>query len=317
MVTFISYQKKELLRLCEGLTSRSLGKALRELETSQLMKFSEKNISFNDFPILGVGDFINENLGGRKGTRSIPVPRKLIKFLASTNKPTLFITLIAYLLRGLSIKRGTGEANSKGTVKASWIANAFGISLRSAKSSRRELINLQIISKDETSYQRKLNRTGSYFIINTEWGRAVNNSQFAPPSTKKCTEFAPPIERLKTTKVIKNHKTKKFNSGLKKKKIKPPNIFNFSLDELKMRDSNEKLYWQAVDRGLIKHSEANVLNWLSATVRASKFENTIPIFMGIIKKKLWQNITLEEEDRARLALNKARDINPMIFKKVA
>ncbi len=314
----VCFKRSELLRLTQGLTSRSLGKAIKELKNAELMQFSEKNISFNNFPIEGVGEFISKHLGGRKGSRGIPIPRKLIKLLASTNKPTLFITLIAYFLRGLSVKRATGEVNPKGTVKASWIAKAFGISLRSAKSSRAELIALDIISKDETSYQRKLNRTGSYFIINTKWGRTTRKLEFAPPYTENRTEFAPPIKRLKTTKVIKNHKTKKSeNSGLKKKKIKPPNIYKFTLDELKKRDSNEKLYWEAVRLGYFKHSEANVLNWLSATVRASKFENTIPIFMGIIKKKLWQNITLDEEDRARTALNKAREFNPMIFKKVA
>src|SRR6185295_10835404 len=77
--------------------------------------------------------------------------------------------VIGYLVRGLSIARGTGEINPKGTVKASWIAETFGLSHRAVKYAQATLRSLGWISKDTESRQRKLNRDGAYFAINEQW----------------------------------------------------------------------------------------------------------------------------------------------------
>ena len=60
-------------------------------------------------------------------------------------------------------------------------------------------------------------------------------------------------------------------------------------------------------RELISGSEADVLNWIAASIRARETENPGRVFMGIIKKKLFHHITQAQEDQARRALNRRRE----------
>lgn len=323
----VCFRKEELISLTGGLSLRSIGKSLKELETASLMRFSKEGIIFTETPANRASrELIEETLSGRKGTRAIPIPRRLIKLLGGLTKPALFLTLIGYILRGLSIDRRTGLVNPRGTVKASWIAEAFGLSLRAVRSARTELVSLGIISKDINSYQRKLNRHGAYFELNLEWSKAesrgeseaqtVDNfvtscTEFAPPKAQKCTEFAPPIEILITSKEDKNQKTRGTNpTGICNQTFKgggSPSIKDVQPEDFREFSKNEVLYWQAVALGLINHSEANVLNWVSASIRARETENPARIFMGIIKKKLFHHITQAQEETARKAISRRRE----------
>ena len=323
---WVSYEKKELISLTGGLTLRSIGKSIKELEKASLMSFSKERIIFTETPNRTSRELIEETLSGRKGTRAIPVPRRFIRLLGSLTKPALFLILIGHMLRGLSINPKTGLINPKGTVKASWMAEAFGLSIRAVKSARAELISLDIISKDINSYQRKLNRDGAYFELNLEWSKAesrgeseaktvdnfaTSKTEFAPPSPQNSTEFAPPIERPKTSKENKNQKTWSSKpSGVCNQTFKEknsPNIRDIQPDDFREFARNEILYWQAVNLGLITHSEANALNWVSASIRARETENPAKIFMGIIKKKLFHHVTQAQEEIARNAIKRRRE----------
>lgn len=329
----VCFKREELIGLTGGLTLRSIGKSLNELKAASLMQFSKEKITFTETPLAATKELIEQTLSGRKGTRAIPVPRRLIRFMSGLTRPALFLTLIAYMIRGLSIDRKTGGINPRGTVKASWISEAFGLSLRAVKSARAEMISLGIISRDENSYQRKLNRDGAYFELNVEWSKAegrgekeaqpVDNfstpkTSFAPPRAQNCTEFAPPKERLKTSYESKNQKTRGADpAGVCKqtfKREKSPTIWDIQPEDLKTFSRNESLYWQAKARGLISGSEADILNWISASIRARETENPGRIFMGIIKKKLFHHITQAQEDQARKALNRRRETDPDAFR---
>lgn len=166
----------------------------------------------------------------RGGSRLIPVPRKIL-FLAECPKPALVKTVIAYLLRGLSLDR-SGEMRRAGTVKISWICQLCNVSERAARSARAELIRLGWISKDTASYQRKLNRDGAYFRINIAWGRVVR--EFAPPRPERSRGIAPLPERLETPSDNKNQKlTKCDDSGIRGKGRKEkPELRNIQPEDI-------------------------------------------------------------------------------------
>lgn len=67
-------------------------------------------------------------------------------------------------------------------------------------------------------------------------------------------------------------------------------------------------------RGLISGSEADVINWVAASIRAREIENPGRIFMGIIKQKLWHHVTQAQEDQALEALKKRRDKYPEAYR---
>src|SRR5262249_37692691 len=139
----------------------------------------------------------------RGGERLIPVPRRMLKFLARCSRAALAKTVVAYLLRGLSLER-SGKIRSAGTVKISWICRLCRISERSARAARAELIRHGWITKDTGSFQRKLNRDGAYFVIDVSWRPAPR--RFAPPRPQKRTRSAPPVEKQETPNGSKNQK---------------------------------------------------------------------------------------------------------------
>jgi hypothetical protein len=231
------------------------------------------------------------------------------------------------MLRGLSINPKTGLINPKGTVKASWIAEAFGLSIRAVKSARAELISLGYYLIKTLTHIRE-NLTGMELILSLTWsgqkqrvGEKVRlklwitlprpKLNLHPLSPQNSTEFAPPIERLKTSKENKNQKTWNSKStGVCNQTFKEknsPNIRDIQPEDFREFARNEILYWQAVNLGLIRHSEANALNWVSASIRARETENPARIFMGIIKKKLFHHVTQAQEEIARNAIKRRRE----------
>jgi hypothetical protein len=89
-------------------------------------------------------------------------------------------------------------------------------------------------------------------------------------------------------------------------------------EDLKSFGRVEELYRQAVRLKLIEPTEANAINFIGAAARATRVEGDAPrIFMGIIRGKLWKNITDADEDRALGALRRYRGDNPDRFRSAA
>jgi hypothetical protein len=246
--------------------------------------------------------------------------------------------MVGYLLRGLSLDRRTGAVRSRGTVKLSWIETTLGVSERAARYARAELVRLGWIARDLGSHQRKLNRDGAYFHIDLSWnrqgiqatapetqaknpGRAGDTplrGENAPRRLDIARRFAPPRERPETPYGSKDQRTRRAEpAGVSLKRVLgKPDLRNINRDDLKSFQRTEELYWQAVGKGIIKHSESNALNWLSAADRANYLRDGDPVrvFVTIVRRQLWSHITQEQEERARLALSRAREENPSHFR---
>jgi len=242
----------------------------------------------------------------RSWTRPVPMPRAVLRFLAGSTRPALSKVLLAHCLRGLAIERETGAVKGRGTVKASWIASTFCLSLRAAKAGRASLVALGLISKDEGSVQRKLNRDGAYFELNLAWSRAGS----APREGGTRIGSAPPRERLKTPSELEDQGTSK--PGV----LSGPDFGNVKREDLEKFAPMEALFWQAVDRKFLDGSEMDALNFLGAAVRArfGRVRDPVRVFVGIVRRGLWSHITCEEEERARRALAGHRERFPDAFR---
>ena len=315
----------ELARLT-ALSMKVVRRELRTLERVGLMTFGESEILFESTPRQGSEELRLALAGNRSEKRPVPLPRTLLRFLAKTSKASTIKAALAYTVRGLTLGR-TGEVKGKGSVKATWIADTMGISERSARSARSELLKIGFITDDEGSTQLKLNRTGAYFTINLSF-RA---KEFAPLEAKKTPIFAPPYKDKKTYFVIKHQKAQSAsplrpsgvciaNTGNQKQKqvknnLPAPNIKNVRTEDLKSFSRVEELYTQAVKCRLIEPTEAGAINFIGAAVRAMAVPGDAPrVFMGIIRGKLWKNITQRDEDRALAALRRHRESDPERFR---
>jgi hypothetical protein len=161
----------ELQRLT-GLSVRRLKASLRRLEAAGLLVWSESAIGF---PVSVEGVPLSDRDGFRRfldgipnHRRLVPVPRRILRLLAGGARPALIATILGHLFRCLYVKGG--KCLPVGRVKASWIADTFGIGLRRVKQARQELIALGWLIPLE-SPQWALNRWGALVRINLEWSR--------------------------------------------------------------------------------------------------------------------------------------------------
>lgn len=190
----------------------------------------------------------------------------MLKFLSRCTRPALAKTVVAYLLRGLSLER-SGRIRSAGTVKISWICRLCRISERAARAARAELIRLGWITKDTGSFQRKLNRDGAYFVIDPFWRRAWKPSALLRP--EKCTRSAPPREKQETPYGSKNQKpAERPPSGVsranREELLKKPSLRDIKLTDLQRLSRLRALYGQAIAAKWLTHSEANLRNFIAA-----------------------------------------------------
>ncbi len=313
--TKTNYNINELAELLDA-SKEVVCRGLRRLKKVGLLSFSSKEITLSEVPLPSSSRVLSLLTEKRSATRLIPIPRKLLLYLSRCTKRSVLISALAYCIRGLSLSPRDRTIKNKGSVKASWIAEVFNLSIRAVKGARRELIAMGWISKDSGSFQRKLNRDGAYFEINLSWGREEKRdsspTEFAPPSPKNTPKFAPPKERLKTPYGSKYQET---SSGVFTNE-KDPNLKNIAREDLENITRTEALYRKAVRAGWLVPSEANALNWIGAAIRAKtvKGGDSVGIFVTIVRKKLWHYVTQEQEDRAVRALKRHREKAPNLFR---
>ena len=155
-----------------GLSHKRLKASLRRLEAAGLLAWSESAIAF---PVSIEGVPLADREGFRQflgripnHRRLIPVPRRILRLLAGGCRPAMIATILGHLFRCLYLKGGM--CLPVGRVKASWIAETFGVGLRRVKQARQELIAMGWLIP-LASKQWALNRWGALIRINLDWSR--------------------------------------------------------------------------------------------------------------------------------------------------
>ncbi len=316
--TRVRYSAEELERLT-GLSAVATRRALARLQRAGLVQYSPECIEFATAAADGSEALMETLRCKRSGRRPIPFPRPVLRFLANCGSIAITKTMVAYVVRALSLSRQSAEVRSRGTVKVSWIVRAMGISERAVRYARKQLIELGWIGEDTGSTQWKLNRDGAYFIINLAWGPVTRDKparEFAPPGLEKRTAFAPPIEDLKTSIEAKDQETARSDgAGVSAwSGGRPPSFRDIQAQDLRSFGRLESLYHQAATMGVVQASEARALDFIAAAVRAREAcGDSVRIFAGIVRRGLWSHLTQAQEDRARRALAHYRELDPNRF----
>ena len=143
--------------------------------------------------------------------RRVPVPRRLLRFLARGRTRVLLATVLGHLFRCLYYR--DGQCQPEGLCKASWIAQVFGVSERAVKTARQQLEAIGFLRRTETA-QWVLNRYGQKMTINLHWaGRPLPEAlypesvvELAPLPTAPPHETAPPDSHRQLPTEEKNQK---------------------------------------------------------------------------------------------------------------
>jgi hypothetical protein len=165
---------EELRKLVGGAGGETLRESLRRLKRLGLLRTLSKvsielgtgldELTFDTTPVQEALDEVPHH------DRLVPVPRRIIRLIAGGARRTLIATLLGHMIRCL-FYRG-GKVYPSGVVKASWVAEVFGVSERQIHLQRQHLINLGVLARLHTP-QRVLNRHGQWFAFDLEWSPAA------------------------------------------------------------------------------------------------------------------------------------------------
>jgi hypothetical protein len=189
---------EELRKLVGGEGGETLRESLRRLKRVGLVRTLTKEfielateldeLTFDTTPVQDALDKVPHHY------RLVPVPRRIIRLIAGGARRTLIATLLGHMVRCLFYR--AGKVHPSGVVKASWVADVFGVSERQVHLQRQHLIELGLLVRLETP-QRVLNRHGQWFAFNLDWSPAAPALVGAPGDAvpaKAATVTEPPAD---------------------------------------------------------------------------------------------------------------------------
>jgi hypothetical protein len=154
--------------------------SLQRLQAGGLLTWEPGVIGFAEQPPLGHEQAGLETMLAkiRNHHRLVPVPRRLIRFIAGGCRRVVLATILGHLLRCLYYR--SSQCKADGFCKASWIAEVFGVHVRNVKAARRYLEDIGLLQRTEVP-QWVRNRYGQKMTINLQW---------VPPAAQTSAESA-------------------------------------------------------------------------------------------------------------------------------
>jgi hypothetical protein len=311
------YTLDELHGLVGGVGGEHLRASLHRLEAIGLLTWSGTAITFATAPrALQVEDHssLQTMLAGiRNNRRRVPVPRRILRFIAGGARRVVIATLLGHLLRCLYFRRG--QCVAEGLCKARWIATVFGVDLRNVKAARKHLADIGWLTLQVTP-RWVCNRWGQKVVINLAWSRPMpekpgrDKAPVSPPPDAFSTTRLPPPDSHQKPLLGFNHQKPAargpagaFSSHIPVQRL--PTLRHITAPDLHYTDRLLALFQEATREGRITGSDASRLQFvaLAEHVLARKPRNPGGLFAALLRQRLWQVITQPEEDAARRRLH--------------
>lgn len=289
-----------------GLRESAIKASIRRLEHANLLSWSEHALVIDDgttglvADVAGLREMLDQVVNHR---RTLPVPRQTVLLLARTRRPVLMATMLGHLFRGMYYR--SAECVSWGTCKAAWIADAFGVDVRNAKSARRELRELGWM-RDLDSPHWHRQRYGQSFVIALAWSDRKRPRTISPPRTVQRARKSPPPESYRNLPSGFEYQKRPRGrpSGLQGNcSGKPPTLRHVVPADLSDPLRTAVLFHQATRAGLVPDDVCHRLRFVALSQRATRLAaNPGGFFMAVVRRRLWHHVTQHDEDAARRSL---------------
>lgn len=243
--------------------------------------------------------------------RKVPVPRTALQLLAGGARRGVIATVLGHLLRGVFYRSGLCCPN--GAVKASWIAETFGVGEATVKHARAHLVALELLQPQETP-QWVMNRNGRWFRWNLDWERPaalriVDNSdavplESTPPHPDSDPIPTPPESDWELSTRAKNQKPGCARpsgvSNSKGEEIGNPSLHHVVREDLDDTGRLLKLFDQATRSQFVDGGHRDQLRFVGAAEHARTIGSVNPpgLFAWLIRNRRWEFITDGDEDAA-------------------
>ncbi len=286
--------------------ARRVARSLRRLAAAKLLSVDDGNVSMPKAVAQGALDELSLSAEARSmmrgRSRRVPVPRRLMRWLAACGTAARISVAFGHLLRCLYYRQG--QCVSGGWCRAGCVAEVFGVSLRAVKAGRAELLGSGWLVRHEVS-QWQVNRWGQACVINLDWsGTSVN---LHAEQRRVEHRSAPPLPTPRTSSSRRTKKPAQRGDGVRENGT--PTFTKLEIGDLVDIERLRVLFAQAVDRRWVTRSEADWLNFASsahyATRKATK--NAPGLFRWLVTRREWSRIAEADEAAAR---RRMRDEHP-------
>jgi hypothetical protein len=238
--------------------------------------------------------------------RKVPVPRRLLLYVARSQRRVLIATALGHILRCMYYRER--QCVSGGRCKASWIAAVFEVDERTVKDARRSLILAGWLIPRESPHWA-MNRWGLAVVANLSWDAPGRADRARSPHLARriITGSPPPYGNRKVSSRFNNQKPAPrtvAGASTGTPPGGPPNLR--SIVELGLREPErlDRLFSQAVAQGLVRNTACDRLRFFGAAEHAENVgrRNKCGLFVLLIREGRWQFITPNDEDDARRKL---------------
>lgn len=307
----------EVHGLTGGVGGEHTRHSLARLQAVGLLSFSETSIKFAASPDAMPGELAGfwELLAKiENNKRKVPVPRRVVRFLAHGAGRVVTATVLGHLLRCLYYRNG--ECKPMGNCKASWVADVFGVNASNVKAARQHLIEIGLFVLVEMPQWHR-NRWGARIGVNLQWrgasggvdGQTRLQSDLRPPSELSTTVSRPPCLNQKPLPE-REYKNQKPTSGGptgvfirergREQPAEKPSIRHVVRNDLTDTGRLLELHRQAVEKGLAKPGERGRLEFVSLAEHALTFgkKNPCGLFVSNLKNRRFGFINQTDEDDA-------------------
>src|SRR5713101_5092858 len=177
------YDPEELRRLLRAPRLAPVTAGLQQLEELGLLAWSPQAIQFLPQGIavqaaLAQDGYRTLRAQVAPGLRWVPVPRRLLVWLAQAGQPGLIATACGVLLRCMRYK--ARQCRAGGRVAASWIATVFGVAERTVQRAFTTLEACGWLARLAVQPARERSH-GRYTVINLTWQRPGATSRARRP----------------------------------------------------------------------------------------------------------------------------------------
>ncbi|MBI1826044.1 MAG: hypothetical protein HY287_02510 [Planctomycetes bacterium] len=249
--------------------------------------------------------------------RSVPIPRRTLRFLATNGRPALAATMLAQMIRCLWWNQG--QCDGVGSCSSSFVADVFEVHPRNVKRARRKLREMGWINEVPAASWH-VNAHGARTAMNLAWSGAKTTGRLlspggviskSPPAfTPIVSKTPPPIDKHNLPSGSKNHKPAcSERSGVRKRTESPgkPRLNRVVPDDLHSAVRLASLFEDAVGEGLVHESFTDRLRFFAAAEHAMRVgkRNPCGLFVAVVRRKLWRFISQGDEDSALIALKRS------------
>jgi hypothetical protein len=325
------FQRADVNRLLPDVPAAKIAKAFEELDAIHLLTISESGIWFAEH----LNEVtVNERVKQRALTmfnqlhpdtrdKIIKIPRRLLKLVIQCGRRLVrTATLFGLLLTTMLTKRTTQYEGYKGCCKAEWIGKLFGVNAKRVNRERARLIDEGWFTREPTT-PRVRKKFGQWVRLTLTPSEPTPEPGENPtPDPPKVQPQPPPDDTkvqpllnpsLASKEAILNNQTlppEEPEAGADQpKNLDEPIWTDIQPDDLRQDARSEALWQDAIQRGHLKNTQADRINFFTAIAHALRVakHNACGLLRTVVEQRLWHFLSQADEYTAIQRLRRATD----------